>query len=153
MSKMEEMAQFIEANTQMFAYTIQNTPADKIVWKAKAEGQTAEGRDILDMAQECIGLNAKFTACFSGQTMEPPTVTPENVVELLIASGKLTADVVRVLTPEQLETKYDLGWAQLTGDFMVRILFMHPAYHNGQANFIQTLYGDTEFYMPPGFLD
>ena len=153
MSSMADVAGFIENNTQMFAYTIQNTPADKIVWKAKAEGQTSEARSMLDMAQECIGLNASFVGQFSGHPMAPPTATVENVVELLIASGKLTADVVRQLTPEQLATKYDLGWAQLTGDFMTRILFMHPSYHNGQANFIQTLYGDMEFHVPPGMLD
>ena len=153
MSSMEQAAQYVEGNTQILAFTIQNTPADRLTWKAKAEGQTTEGRNILDMAQECIGLNAKFAAHFSGHPMEPPTVTTENVVELLIASGKFTADVVRQVTPDQLAAKYDLGWAQLSGDLMVRILIMHPSYHNGQANFIQTLYGDMEFHLPPGFMD
>ena len=150
---MESAAQSIEMSTGMFAYTIQCTPADKLSWKPIAEGQTSAGRDLIDMTQEVVGLNTAIVGQFTATPMTPPTVTADNAVEVLLASGKVAADVVRTLTPEQLDATYDMGWAQLKGSFLVGILSFHASYHNGQANYIQTLYGDMEFHMPPGFMD
>ena len=44
---------------------------------------------------------------------------------------------------------YDLPFGQFPGSFCITVPAWNMIYHCGQVNYVQLLYGDDVFHMPP----
>ena len=58
------------------------------------------------------------------------------------------AAAIRGLTEEDLERTYPHPRGPRLGANLILICYRNMAYHAGQINYIQTLYGDQEFHVP-----
>jgi hypothetical protein len=135
--------------------TIQAMPADKVTWKPLDNGRSA-----LDQLQECAGIS--YYAAQVLQTRELPPFDREafdkmkeehDTVEkaaTLLQNGieKLTA-AIDAFPPEHLDDTLTLPFAGgITKSFAELMLmsYWNMSYHQGQVNFIQTLYGDRDMH-------
>lgn len=134
---------------------VESTPAEKQTWKP-----LDEGRPVLNQLVECAGLN--FIAAQALRERAMPALDPErrkqfeaenNTIEKALAAFKAS---VETLTPaiaafpaEHLEETLTLpfggGWTLTFAQFLL-LPGQHICYHNGQMNYIQTLYGDKEMH-------
>jgi uncharacterized damage-inducible protein DinB len=69
----------------------------------------------------------------------------------LMASAEELATAIRGMSEEDLDRIFLHPRAPMRGQNMIMICYRNMAYHAGQINFIQTLYGDQEFHLPPNW--
>jgi hypothetical protein len=144
-------ATMIEHQAKMLAHTLETTPEERLIWCPKAENEESKCRTALDQAGECIRVNNRFAAVLSGRDPaagEEGDLTPQNAPQRVRESAATFAAVVRNLKEEDLGTVHDLGFAKLPAAGILEIGLANTAYHIGQINQIQLLYGDTEFRFP-----
>jgi uncharacterized damage-inducible protein DinB len=124
------------------------TPADRLTWQPLDQGRT-----ILEQLAECAVANRKWAAILrTGQYMNLPEGTYSQAVEraadLSSASALLreaTAELVaaiRSVPVDRLAETIDTEW----GPYAIARCCFHAnwnmTYHEGQINYVQTLYGD-----------
>jgi len=149
---MEWQAGIIERAANTLAYWIETTPEDKLGWCPTADA-SSKTRCIKEQMQECIGLNRGVAAKLRGDGAAPSGDQPKAedqslLVREIASSGQELADAVRNTKPEDLGKEHDLGFGPFPAAFLIEIATGNMFYHGGQLNFIQTLYGDTEFRFP-----
>lgn len=148
---MEWQAGVIERSARTLAYWVETTPPDKLDWCPSAD-PTSKTRCITDQVQECIQFNKGVAAKLRGESgasregSKPSTQA--DLISAIAASGKELAEAVRNTKPEDLGKEHDLGFGPFPAAFLIEIATGNMQYHGGQLNFIQTLYGDTEFRFP-----
>jgi len=54
-----------------------------------------------------------------------------------------------MMSEADLSRVFEHPRGQMSGENVIIMCLRNMAYHAGQANFIQILYGDTEFHVPP----
>ena len=59
------------------------------------------------------------------------------------------AAAIRAMTEADLSRVYAHPRAQISGENLIVMCYRNMAYHVGQINLIQMLYGDAEFHLPP----
>jgi len=146
-------ARQIELIGSAFAFWLGTTKSDKLDWKPKAEGEASQCRSALEQVAECVGVNRGFAAVLRGEKPpergeDVPFTDLEDAQRQITDSTKEFADAVRGLDDGFLDKKYMTPFGELAGMTMVTLPAMNMQYHSGQVNFLQTLYGDTEFRMP-----
>ena len=128
-------------------------PADRQNWHPDVEGNI--GRDALDQMIECGLLNGVIAGAFrSGQAPNPDwdayavqkatLDSGEKVMSAFKAGTEALASAVESCSAARLtETfidpffKKEMNWAELA-----HFMYWNMAYHEGQINYIQVLYGD-----------
>ena len=161
MSSVQEFqAGNIERMGQILAYALETTRDDKRDWKPEAEG-AAGVRSALDQIAECITVNRMLAGVFRSETPPPPPpgggpmqaprtfATVEEAQAQLRDSAKELADAVRGLSDTDLQREFPSRRGPMPGIRLIEIPYRNMAYHWGQINLIQLLYGDTEFHIPP----
>jgi len=112
-----------------------------------------ESRTVLDLVQECSEVNSRWAEILGdGEWMvwapelikrhaeEIPTL--ELAIERLRRTTESFLKVVAATPDEKLDDTIDLPWGTFSyGDCLMHALW-HLSYHEGQINYIQTLYGD-----------
>lgn len=150
------VARQTERMAESLAHFIASTPADRLVWHPKLENEQAT-RSILEQIGECISVNRGLTTLLrTGELTLPPEGWPEVIFdsgqeaqEQLVVSARELGETIRVLTPEDLTRTFSHPRGPILGEHILLMGYRNMAYHAGQLNFIQTLYGDTEFHVPP----
>jgi hypothetical protein len=85
----------------------------------------------------------------AGGWPDVPFANGQDAQEQLVSSARELADAMRNMTQEDLHRTYQHPRAQISGENLIVMCYRNMAYHAGQANLIQTLYGDAEFHVPP----
>lgn len=143
-----------QGSTAWFCKTLEATPEDKIHWKPMDLG-----RSMADMAIEVESIIRFSTDKLNGEEKgdlhsyfpAPEEVQKMSRDQIVGALKKSTDDLCKAIDAvpdDRLPTTIELmpTWTETVGLF----LFLnagHISYHNGQANYIQTLYGDNEMRM------
>jgi hypothetical protein len=151
MNMFEWHAGLIERQARMLAHTLETTPADRLTWCPKAENEDSKCRTALDQAGECINVNNRFAAVLSGSQPaagDEDELTPQNAPQRVRESAAKFAAAVRNMKEEDLGKVHDLGFAKMPAGGVLEIGLTNMAYHVGQINQIQLLFGDTEFRFP-----
>jgi hypothetical protein len=160
MTVMEFQAKKIERIAEALAHYVATTREDRLTWEVPGEGE-AKGRSALDMVSECVVTNKMFAALLRGETPDvqaaranAPTFTDaETANAQLIASGKELGAAVRALTDADLARIFPFWRGPVTGEVLIEGGYRNMVYHGGQINFIQCLYGDAEFHVPPTWMN
>lgn len=160
MSSVQEFqAGNIERMGQTLAYALEKTREDRRDWKPEVEG-AAGVRSALDQMAECITVNKMIALVLRGETPPPPPpgggpmqaprtfTTLEEAQAQLIGSAKELADAIRALSDADLQREFPSRRGPMPGARLIEIPYRNMAYHWGQINLIQLLYGDTEFHIP-----
>jgi hypothetical protein len=101
-----------------------------------------------------VDVCRRFAALLRGETPPPPSSDwpfqdGAEAQEQVRQSTRELAAAIRALDEGALARTYPTGMGPMPGAMVLRIAGGNLAYHVGQINFIQTLYGDTEFHLPP----
>jgi hypothetical protein len=161
----EYVAQQTVRMAEALAHFVQTTRQDRLGWQPVG-GNGAETRSALDQVSECIHTNRVVTAVLRGDAVTPENLQGSSLSERvsnseftdgddaqqqLKASAEELAAAIRGMSEEDLERIYPHPRAPMRGENMILICYRNMAYHAGQINFIQTLYGDQEFHLPPNW--
>lgn len=134
---------------ESLAHFLTTTQEDKRDWAPETTTRTA-----LQQVGECVGVNRYMAKLIAGE--EPPAgglhdysfESVEDAKSQLVEGANALAASIRALPDENLEKTYQHPRAQIIGKNLIIMPLRNMAYHAGQINFIQTLYGDTEFHAP-----
>ena len=155
MTVAEYMARQTERMADSMAHFISTTPDDKLAWHPACEG-SGRTRSILEQTSECVNVNRMIAALLRGGDVShlanPPEIhfaNGQDAQEQLVASARELATAIHAMTGEDLSRAYNHPRAQIKGENLIIMCYRNMAYHAGQANYIQTLYGDAEFHVPP----
>jgi hypothetical protein len=101
---------------------------------------------------ECIRVNRRMARWLRGDHSELPAAVPlVNAAQIeteLMASADELAETIRGLDAADIDRHYETAWGTLSGRELMVIPLANMYYHGGQVNYIQTLYGDTDFKFP-----
>ncbi len=132
------------------AHFLQTTQEDKRDWLPETTTRSAT-----QQAGECVGVNRFMAKLISGEEVLASSLhdyafeSAEDAQNQLVESANLLANAIRAMPEESLERVYQHPRGQIVGRNLIIMPLRNMAYHAGQINFIQTLYGDTEFHVPP----
>jgi hypothetical protein len=161
----EYVAQQTVRMASTLAHFVQTTHQDRLDWQPIGEN-AAQTRSALDQVSECIHTNRIVAAVLRGETVttadlqgsapsasasESQFADGNDAQEQLLASVEELAAAIRGMSDEDLERIYPHPRAPMLGRNIILICYRNMAYHAGQINFIQTLYGDQEFHLPPNW--
>jgi hypothetical protein len=155
----EFQARKIERIAESLAHFIRTTRPDRLTWEAPGEGE-AKGRTALVQVSECVVTNRLFAALLRGEPVDAPAARAsapvyqdaETACADLTLSARELAGAVRELTDADLQRTFAFWRGAASGESLVEMGYRNMAYHAGQINFIQTLYGDAEFHAPPTWI-
>jgi hypothetical protein len=156
MSIPDFVARQTERMADSLAHFIASTPADRLVWHPKGD-ENAQTRSMLEQIGECVSVNRGFvTLIRTGELSLPSGGWPDihfvngaDAQEQLVMSARELAEALRNMTDDDLTRAYNHPRGPILGENLLLMCYRNMAYHAGQINFIQTLYGDTEFHVPP----
>jgi hypothetical protein len=148
----EYVAKQTERVADALAHFISTTPEDRLAWHVSGENGV-KTRSILEQTAECIAVNRHFAALLRGTVgatrPEVNVANGQDAQEQLVISARELAEAIRALSPEDLMRTYEHPRGQMLGENFIFGAVRNMIYHAGQLNFIQMLYGDTEFHVPP----
>lgn len=156
MTVFEFQATKIERIAVSLSQFLASTCPDKLDWHPPIEG--ADTRTIYEMIGECVqtnlncaaALRASETAPHTSRT-DPPEMhfsSPEDAGQALIDSARELAAAVRAMHETDLDREFSHWSGDIRGEIYIEAPYRNMAYHAGQINYIQTLYGDREFHVP-----
>ncbi|HZO92103.1 MAG TPA: DinB family protein [Chthonomonadaceae bacterium] len=156
MTIQDYVARQTERMAEALAHFVATTPDDRLVWHPAMEG-SAPTRSILEQISECVTVNRLYAAMLRGEAVAWPTggwpdihfANGQDAQEQLVTSARQLAEAIRTLEDAALNREFQHPRAQIRGENLILMGYRNMAYHAGQANFIQTLYGDAEFHVPP----
>jgi hypothetical protein len=158
MTLFDWQARLIERSAGVLAHWLGTTQPDKRDWCPCLEGD-AKGRSASDQVRECIVVNQMFASVLRGdgvpqgwsEEQGPSFSSVEEAQEQLKASAAQLADAVRGMKEEDLQRTFETAFAPLPGAVCMELPMANMHYHAGQINYVQLLYGDAKFDIPPGF--
>ena len=113
---------------------------------------------MLEQVGECVVVNHAIAGVIRGEPatpvgpgMEVAFADAKDAQEKLLASAQDLASAIRGMTDEDLARTYQHPRGQILGQNLILMCLRNMAYHAGQANLIQMLYGDAEFHVPPNW--
>lgn len=144
-----------ERMAESLAHFVAETKADRLAWNVKTENG-GETRSVYQLVSECVLVNRFFAQLIRGDANPTPHNMqadiefpgPKDAQQNLMESAKELADAIRLLSDEQLGETFAHPRGPILGSNLILMSYRNMAYHAGQINFIQTLYGDSEFHMP-----
>lgn len=152
-------ATLIEKVANDLIATVRTMPEDKAQWEP-----TPDTRSVINQVVECCLANrmwgntlqtqvhARLPEGVAEQAYKELTTIEKVTAHLQETSDQLAA-IVRNLPDEALPVVVPYPWKPEAGNSVAECCF-HPywnmVYHQGQINFIQTLYGDQEEHCDAG---
>jgi hypothetical protein len=154
---MDWHARLVERAGIMLGHTAATTPADKLAWCPNIDG-VSQCRSGYAQINECVVVNDRFATLLSGGDPGPMSLddhfayeSPAAAQEAIVTSATNLAKVIRGLDPDALNETITTPRGTITVPMLLEIALANMHYHVGQINYIQLLYGDTEFRFPEGF--
>jgi hypothetical protein len=129
-------------------------PEDKLTWKP-----LENGRATLDQLQECAQtpvffaglIDSKFAMEMGPETNEKlmserqTWTTIDECERVCKKNNKILFDVINNISNDDLEKKVEVPWGDsVTLADAIGFQYWNLVYHQGQINYIQTLYGDMQ---------
>lgn len=146
-NKVREEAQYIVKHVQAM-------PPDKQTWKPLDNGRSA-----LDMLQECAQFNRQFAKMIAQRSalewnqedaaaLKAECDTVEKAMERFQKETESLAEAIAAFPTEHLEDQVALPWDPHPTAFAnaITMPYWNMVYHLGQICYIQTLYGDQNYY-------
>ena len=130
------------------------TPEDKLTWQPLDNGRT-----IMDQLVECTLANRKWTNILrtgvygniGGEAAEQAYAelnTREKVTVSLRETAADLAAAIEAVPDADLARNLETPWGPYTLARSCMHAYWNMVYHEGQINYIQTLYGDLEEHDP-----
>ncbi len=149
------VARQTERMAEAMAHFVATTPEDRLVWHPQVEG-SAPTRSILEQAGECVAVNRTFAAVLrrgpvetsNGGMLEVKLANGQDAQEQLVISARELAQAIRGLSDDDLQKRFTHPRGEFLGENLIMSPLRNMAYHAGQLNLIQMLYGDAEFHVP-----
>jgi uncharacterized damage-inducible protein DinB len=127
-----------------------STPPDRLEWKPLDNGRT-----ILDQLVECCIANRKWARILRNRTYsnlprEQVVATYAGLDSLEVIAARLRETVrelvegIETVSDEDAGKKLDTEWGPYTLGRCCIHAYWNMVYHEGQINYVQTLYGDFE---------
>lgn len=156
MTAQEFMGEHIERMGLSVAHFVSTTEPSMLTWtQAAPNGHLS--RTVLEVVAECVQANRLFAALLRGESPERPgelQLTSETAQKEIVSSSQVLAAAVRALDDAGIDREYvHPVRGALTGKILLMGAYRNMAYHSGQINFIQILGGDSEFHLPPTWLN
>jgi uncharacterized damage-inducible protein DinB len=127
-----------------------STQPDKVTWVPLGDART-----ILDQLTECAIANLKWRGIL--QTRQYAEVSPElwertvaecttleSTLKRLEQSGAELVAAIQAVPDEETGDEIESPWGRYTIADCCLHAYWNMVYHEGQINYVQTLYGDTE---------
>lgn len=152
MTVFEWHAGMVEQTAGLFAFWVKTTREDWLDKHPVADPES-KTRSIMEYVKECVGINRRVAAILMGKEPSGQEVAFSDVDDAcrqIVESGKEFADAVRAQDESVLHKTFPMPWGEAPGAMVITMPMMNMAYHGGQVNYVQTLYGDTEFRFPSG---
>lgn len=154
----EYAARQTERMAEALAYFLTTMPEEKLRWQPMLEG-SAGTRSVYQQVSECVLVNRYFAALLRGETSATPSNTlpdiafagVEDAQQQLRDSANELAEAILALGDERLTETIAHPRGLILAENFILMAYRNMAYHAGQLNFIQTLYGDAEFHVPPNW--
>ena len=160
MTVFEFQARRVERISAALAHFVESTNVDKLDWRPPLE--RAATRSILAQIGECVLTNRYAAALLRGENPDytpardaPPPIAfadSHDAQSQTIASGQELAAAIRTVGEADLERTYPHWRGAIRGEVIMEMPYRNMAYHAGQVNYVQMLYGDTTFHLPPTWL-
>jgi uncharacterized damage-inducible protein DinB len=146
--------QLAASRTQRAAHDLiaaaESTPADRLAWVPMGEART-----MMDQLTECVIANIKWTTILkTHRYANVPREVWEAVVPECDTLAKVTArlrqsaaDLIQAIgsvRDEETADEIETDWGPYSLADCCLHAYWNMVYHEGQINYIQTLYGDTE---------
>lgn len=150
----EYMAKQTRRVADSLAHFIRTMPEERLDW---LPGGAGSARSAQDQVAECVQVNRSIAALLRGEAWPsgPPGAPPavrfggsEDAAAQILQSGEELAQAIEPLSVADLEREYQHPRALIRGENLIMMPYRNMAYHAGQVNFIQCLYGDPEFHVP-----
>ena len=150
-------AEKIEDVAKLLAFWLGTMPEERQSWVPSVDG-AAGLRTARELVAECAEANRFFAELLKGE--KPTSFNPflvkseyeslESAQQDLITSAAECAAVIRAMSDAELEKEFVLRRGAMSGYDIIGFPYRNMAYHAGQVNLLQLLYGDTEFHIPQG---
>ena len=152
------MAAQTERMAASMTHFLVSMPEDKLTWVPAIDG-SAPLRNALQQTGECIVVNRLIAAVLRGEDVkgtpgaypEPAFANAQEAGEQLRTSAQELASAIRAMTEGDLTRVYAHPRGQMQGQNILMMCLRNMAYHSGQINLLQMLYGDPEFHVPPNW--
>jgi len=129
------------------------TPTEKRHWKP-----LECGRSVIELVIECILVNRKWALTLrqgvytrlSVQTVEQIKATCQDITlatQLLLEAAEELAAAILSLPAQQLENQITAPFGTYSVADCCLLGYWNMVYHEGQINYIQTLYGDDAIHV------
>ncbi|HVT14043.1 MAG TPA: DinB family protein [Fimbriimonadaceae bacterium] len=150
-SLQEAVARRTEIALEDFAAAVQRVPTERLEWQP-----IGDARPVLEIVQECGRVNERWADMIASgewiawdagkiEGIRSETADIERAMAYLRASTAKYAATVRALPDERLDVEFQAPWRSATmAEWLCHALW-HLSYHEGQINYIQTLYGDWSY--------
>lgn len=147
------LADEARGNGRLLSYCLESTKCDRS-WKPSAKGA---GRSMLEQAEECAGLNHMVASLLRGEApkqREGSLITDgAEAAKAVMDSANDMASALEGMQDSELDKMLQLPFGTYPARFAAGIANANMIYHWGQANYIELLDGDTEFRIPPEFVN
>lgn len=148
----EYVAEQTERVAESLCQFLASTREDRRTWRPTLDG-AAPTRSVLEQISECVQVNHLIAAVLRGEQPSLPQgdltfADADDARRKLTASAADLAAAIRTLTPEDMDRTFQHPRAAMLGKNIILAGLRNMAYHAGQTNLIQMLYGDSEFHVP-----
>jgi hypothetical protein len=139
-----------------FAHFLSTTPDDRLVWHPTLPG-AAPTRSMLEQVSECVSVNRLLAAVLRhGEALPMPAESIDfanglDAQEHLVSSARELAAAISAMSEHDLAGSYIHPRGVMLGENIIMMGLRNMAYHTGQVNLIQILYGDADFHVPPNW--
>lgn len=150
----EQLLKVIDMSRTRFLYGLDRTPDDRLDWSPGGSATTP-----LQIAGKTVRLLSVLAELIQNRTMPerpasppPPPQSREEAKAALDAAFERMRTVIAELSETDLEQTVPTPWGVMTPTAQA-LWFINGAigYCQGQLNYVQTAYGDTDPNMPPGW--
>jgi response regulator RpfG family c-di-GMP phosphodiesterase len=155
MKTTEYLAQNIRMNTVMLAYNYDKTLEDKREWQPKTDdsSKTRSAKEQMEEVVSTLESTIQALRTRRGANTETTKQEGDSLTEQVRKLGDELAEEVAKMSDEDLGASLrGPGGHEQPAIRAVTMVTANVVYHLGQVAFIQTLYGDTEFHVPPEML-
>jgi hypothetical protein len=143
------MAAALKMNARMLAYAYEMTPEENRSWEPDA-GKGHKGRSAKEQMDECVKTTNMIADMLDGKKPDFETPLPDTPLEeQLMQAADKAGEKLAAAPPEKMDEKVTASWGEVPLKQVCAFMVENLMYHCGQVSYIQTLYGDEKFHVPP----
>ncbi len=144
---------FAENTCKQYVSDLTAIPDDKI-----GVSPMGAARSPLHFSAECSGFNGMLVSALKGEAIQMPDEdgkaafyasidTKAKAISAIETSTSAVIDALGTVSDEALQTEIPMYWGGSMPLYQfAHLAISHMAYHDGQLNYIQSLFGDTDIH-------